>query len=144
MSSWDTNPWSNFWDPPWELICRIIIHTTGNSCRDALRCTNMALKVPWYFYLLMEKPLSCYFQIWSLYYQAAQCTQKTPILLSWRWQIRSEKAKKKKKKERITINTNHSYHEYSFPQAVSTDLTVKPDSVLTNLVGKNGMWSWLI
>ena len=22
MSSWDTNPWSNFCDPHWELICR--------------------------------------------------------------------------------------------------------------------------
>ena len=112
MSSWDTNPWSNFWDPPWELICRIIIHTTGNSCRDALRCTNMALKVPRYFYLLMEKPLSCYFQIWSLYYQAAQCTQKTPILVSWRWQIRSEKAKKKEKKRK----DNHQ-HESQLPWA---------------------------
>ena len=33
------------------------IHTTGNSCRDALPCTNMALKLPQYFYLLMEKLL---------------------------------------------------------------------------------------
>ena len=22
MSSWDTDPWSNFCDPPWELTCR--------------------------------------------------------------------------------------------------------------------------
>ena len=33
------------------------IHTTGNSCRDAFPCVNMALKLPRYFYLLMEKPL---------------------------------------------------------------------------------------
>ena len=39
----------------------------------------MALKLPWYFYLLMEKPLGCYFQVQSPYYQAAQCNQKTPI-----------------------------------------------------------------
>ena len=32
------------------------IHTTGNSCRDALPCVNMALKLSQYFYLLMEKP----------------------------------------------------------------------------------------
>ena len=25
------------------------IHNTGNSCRDALPCTNMALKLPRYF-----------------------------------------------------------------------------------------------
>ena len=36
------------------------IHTTGNSCRDALPCVNMALKLPQYFYLLMEKLLDCY------------------------------------------------------------------------------------
>ena len=25
------------------------------------------------------EPLGCYFQVWSLYCQAAQCNQKTPI-----------------------------------------------------------------
>ena len=56
------------------------IHTTRNSCRDALPCANMALKLPWYFYLLTEKPLGRYFQVWSPCYQAAQCNEKTPIL----------------------------------------------------------------
>ena len=70
------------------------IHTTGNSCRDALLCTNVALKLPHYFYLLMEKPLGCYFQVWSPYYQVAQSNQKTPIPVSSRRQVRSEKAKK--------------------------------------------------
>ena len=54
-------------------------HTTENSCRDALPCTNMALKLPRYFYLLMEKPLGRYFQARSPYYQTAKCNQKTPI-----------------------------------------------------------------
>ena len=81
-------------------------HTTGNSCRDALPCSNMALKLPRYFYLLMEKPLGRYFQVWSPYYQAAQCNQKTLIPISSRWQVRSEKAKKR-------YNTNHSYHQHS-------------------------------
>ena len=70
------------------------IHTTGNSCRDALPCANMALKLPRYFYLLMEKPLGRYFQVRSSYYQAAQCNQKTPIPVFSRLQVRSEKAKK--------------------------------------------------
>ena len=87
------------------------IHITRNSCRDTLPCTNMALKLPQYFYLLMEKPLGHYFQVRSPYYQAAQCNQKTPIPVSSRWQVRSEKAKK-----RISINTNHSYHQRSSPQ----------------------------
>ena len=48
------------------------IHTTQNSCRDAVHALpNMALKLPWYFYLLMGKPLCCSFQVWSPYYQAA-------------------------------------------------------------------------
>ena len=55
------------------------IHTNRNSCRDALPCANMALKLPQYFNLLMEKPLGCYFQVWSPYYQAAQCNQKADI-----------------------------------------------------------------
>ena len=39
-------------------------------------------KLPQYFYLLMEKPLSCYFQVWCPYYQVARCNQKTPIPVS--------------------------------------------------------------
>ena len=54
------------------------IHSAGNSCRDALPCANMKLKLPGYFYLLMEKPLGHYFQVWSPYY-VAHCNQKTPI-----------------------------------------------------------------
>ena len=87
------------------------IHTTGNSCKDTLLCTGMALKLLWYFHLLMGKPLGCYFQIWSPYYQVAQCNEKTLIPVSSKWQVRSEKAKK-----RISINTNHSYHQHSSPQ----------------------------
>ena len=56
--------------------------------------TTEALKLQQYFYLLMEKSLGCYFQIQSRYCQAAQCNQKTPIPVSSRWQVRSEKAKK--------------------------------------------------
>ena len=60
------------------------IHTTENSCRDALPCTNMALTLPQYFYLLMEKPLGHYFQLQSPYCQAEHCNQKTPIPVSSR------------------------------------------------------------
>ena len=37
---------------------------------------NMALKLPRYFYLLMEKPLSYYFQVPSPYHPAVQHAQK--------------------------------------------------------------------
>ena len=52
------------------------------------------LKLPQYFYLLMEKPLVCYFQVRSPYNQAAQCNQKTPIPVTLKGQVRSEKDKK--------------------------------------------------
>ena len=113
------------------------IHTTGNSCRDAIPCSNMALKLPRYFYLLMEKPLGCYFQVRSPYYQAAQCNQKTLIPVSSRQPVRSEKTKKGLASTLITATT--SVH---LPKPVSTDLTIKPDSVLTNPIGKDGMQSW--
>ena len=106
------------------------IHTTGNSCRDALPCANMALKLPRYFYLLMEKPLGRYFQVRSPYYQAAQCNQKTPIPVSSRWQVRSEKAKM------TLITAITSVH---LPKWVSTDLTIKTDLILTNPVEKDGV-----
>ena len=54
-------------------------HTTGNSCRGTLPCVNMALKLPQYFYLSMEKPLGHNFQVSSPYYQMAKCNQKKPI-----------------------------------------------------------------
>ena len=116
------------------------IHITGNSCcRDALLCVNMALKLPQYFYLLMEKPLGRYFQVRSPYYQAAQCNQKTPIPVSSRWQARSEKAKKGQALTIITATTS-----IYLPKPVSTDLTTKSDSVFTNPIVKDGEWSWLM
>ena len=45
---------------------------------------NMALKLSWYFYLLMERPLVRYFQVCSPQYLAAQCNHKTPISVSSR------------------------------------------------------------
>ena len=89
-------------------------------------CANMALKLPWYFYLLMEKPLGRYFQVQSPYYQVAQCNQKIPIPVSSRWQVSSEKAKKGQASTLITAATSAQLHK-----PVSTELT-KPDSVLTN------------
>ena len=90
----------------------------------------MALKLLQYFYLLIEKPLGRYFHVRSPYYWMAQCNHKTPIPISSRWLLRSEKAKK-----RISINAKHSVH---LPNPVSTDLTIKPDSVSSNPIGNMG------
>ena len=89
----------------------------------------------------MEKPFGHYFQAWSPYYQMAQCNQKMPILVSSRRQVRSEKAKKKKK---ISINTNCSYHNINLPRSVLAEPTIKPDSVLTKPIGREGLRSWSV
>ena len=55
-----------------------------NPVGDSHYVCDMALKLSHYFYLLIEKPLGHYFQVWSTYYQAAHCNQKTPIPISSR------------------------------------------------------------
>ena len=42
----------------------------------------------------------------------------------------------------ISINTNHTTTSIHLPKPVSTDLTIKPDSVLINPIGKDGVRSW--
>ena len=54
----------------------------------------MALKLPRYFYLLMEKPRVCYFQVPSPFYQVAQGNGKTPLPVSSRQKVRFEKPEK--------------------------------------------------
>ena len=103
------------------------IHTTRNSCRDALPCANMALKLPWYFYMLMEKPLGCYFQVRNTY----SCNLKVTGQV---WE--SQKS--------ISITLITATTSIHLPKPVSTDLTIKPDSVLTNPIGKDGVRSWLM
>ena len=110
------------------------IHTTGNSCRDALWCANMALKLPRYFDVLMEKPLGRYLQVRLPYYQAAHCNQKTHSrVLKVAGQVWESQKK-------MSINASHSCHQRSSPKPVSTDLTINLDSVLTNPIGKDGVY----
>ena len=81
---------------------------------------DMSLRLPQYFYLVMEKSRGRYFQVCSPYYQAAQCNRKVPTITSSRCQAKSEKVKKKK-----SININHCYHEPYLPKSVSTDLLIQ-------------------
>ena len=94
----------------------------------------MALKLPKYFYLLMEKSLGCHFQVKSPYYKLAQCNQKTWTPVSSRWKVRSKKVIKGWASTRITATT--SAH---LPKPASTDLTIKSDSALTNPTEKWGV-----
>ena len=107
------------------------IHTTGNSC-------DMALKLSQYSYLLMEKPLGRYFEVWSPYYQVAQWNQKH---LSLYHQGDRSGLRKPKKEASTLITVATSVH---LPKSVSTDLTIKSDLVLTNLIGKMGCGTFLL
>ena len=80
----------------------------------------------------MDKPLGRYVQVLSPYYPVAQCNQKTPIPVSSRRQVKSEKAKKGYASTHITTTT--SVH---LPKPGSTDLTIKSNLVLTNPIGKD-------
>ena len=100
-SLWDTNPCSNICDLNWELIYRNKWHSGTSEISSppelalgTLFHARNGTIVSQYFYLLIEKALGRYFQVRSLYYQAAQCNQKTLILVYSRWQVMSEKAKR--------------------------------------------------
>ena len=72
----------------------------------------MALKLSWYFYLLVEKPLIHYFQVWSLYYTlyTVQPENTYSCILKVIGQARE-------RQKRISIYTNYSYHQHSSPEA---------------------------
>ena len=83
------------------------IHTTKNSCRDSLPWTNMSLKLPQYFYLLMGTFFGCYFQVRSPYYQETLCKQNTySSIVKVKFQVWESQTRR-------NINTNHSYHQHS-------------------------------
>ena len=68
-------------------------NTNGNICIDT-SMSDIALNLPWYFWLLMGKSHGYYFQIWSPNYRVAQFNQETlTTASSWKTKIR------------ITINT---------------------------------------
>ena len=119
----------------WKMTPRDLrnVHTTGNSCRDALPCMNMALKLPRYFYLLMEKLLGCYFQDGSPCYQVSQCDQKTPIPVFSRWQVSCDKARKGQASTLITATTS-----VCLPKPVSADLINIARFSFKQRIGKDG------
>ena len=125
--------------PRYQMIPRDLgnIHTTRNSWKDAFPSANMALKLPLYFYSLMAKPHDRYFQVWSSYCQTAQCNQKHLFL--YPYGHRSGLKKNRKGEASILITATTNVHP---PKPVSTDLTTKQDSVLTNPIGKDGVHNW--
>ena len=86
------------------------IPTTRNSCRDALPCANMALKLPWLFlpadgaapWLLLPILVSL------LSGDKVQPENTYSCILKVTGQVRESQ-------KRISINNNHSYHQPSSP-----------------------------
>ena len=60
----------------------------------------------------------------------AHCNQKTPISVSSRWKVRSEKSKKEQASTLITATAS-----VNLLKPVSNDLTIKSDSILTKPIG---------
>ena len=87
------------------------IRTTGNSCRDALPCENMALKLPRCFLPADGEPL------WWLLPSSVSLlsggTVQPENIYSLILKVTGEVWQSQK---RISISTNHSYHQRSSPQ----------------------------
>ena len=124
----------------WQMIPRNLrnICTTRNNCRDALPCGNIALKLPPIFTCWWRSLLVATSKFGLLTIRQYGATRKHQTVSS-RWQVRSEKAKKW---EASTLTP--AIISVHLPKPFSTDLTIKPDSVLTNLIRKDGVQSWLM
>ena len=109
------------------------IHTTRNSCRDALPCANMTQKIPLFitadgeasWWLLPSSILLLVTIMW--------CSATTKHLFQYPQCDRSGLRKPKKDKHQ-----HYSRLPPAFILLVSNDLTINPDSVITNLIGKDG------
>ena len=111
------------------------INTTRNSCRDAFLCENMTLKLHQYFYLLMEKPLGPLLA--GLVSLLSGRTVQPENIYSCILKVTGQVLESQKRTSTL-ITATTSLHP---PKPVSTDLR-KPGSVLTNPIGKDGVWSW--
>ena len=84
----------------------------------------------------MEKPLGCFFQDPSPYNQTARQPEKQLFLYPCGESSGLRNSKK------ISVNSNHSYHSIHLAKPVSTDLTIKSNSVLTTQIGKRRLQGW--
>ena len=113
------------------------IYTTRNSCRDTLPCAYMALKLPRYFYPADGEAswslLPSYLSLLSG--GTVQPENTYSCILKVTGQVWESQ-------KRISITLITAATSVHLPKPVSTDLTIKPDSVLTNPVGKDGVRSW--
>ena len=109
------------------------IHNTKNSCRAYFYVQHTKTTL-----VFLPADRKAYLQVRSPYYETAQCNQKTPIPVSQgdMWGVRKPK---KDKHQLVTATTN-----VHLPKSISTDLTIKSDSILTNPIRKDEVAGRLI
>ena len=135
MSSWDTNPKCNFYASHWELICQKKWNPGTSEISTLLEIALWTHFHAWYGTktTMLFSPTDAEAS-WSLLPNSVpllsvsvqpentySCTLKATGQVWESWKS-------------ITINT----------KPVSTDLTIKSDSVLTNPTGKDEVWAWLM
>ena len=114
------------------------IHTTGNSCRDTLPCTSEHGTKTTPVFLPADGEAS-----WSLLPSSVSLLSDSTVqpenTYSCILKVTGQVWESQKRISNTLITATTSVH---LPKPVSTDLTIKPDSVLTNPVGKDGVQSW--
>ena len=141
MNSWDTNPWSNFFDPDWVLTCHNKWHPRSSE-----------ISTP------PETAVGTYYHVWHgmkttpvyIHTDGEASWPLLPSLVSLLsggtmqsgntyFCILKVTGQVWESQKMISINNNHSYHHCSFPK-VSLNWSNNSKSVLTNSAGKDGVW----
>ena len=141
MSSWGTNPSSAFFGPYWKLTCHNKWHPGTSEISTPLEiavgphfhASHGIKTIPLFLpadreasWLLLSSSASL------LYGGTVQSENTYSCILKVIGQVWESQ-------KRLSINTNHSYLSIHPPKSVSTDLTIKSNSVLTNPIGKDGV-----
>ena len=119
MSSWDTNPWSNFFDPHWELICRNKWHPGTSEIS-----TPPEIAVGTHFHARHgTKTIPVFLPAdgeasWSLLPSSVSLLSGSTVQPENTYShILRVAGQVWESQKRISINTNHSYHQHSSPSA---------------------------
>ena len=119
MSSWDTNPWSNFCDPHWELICCNKWHPGTSEIS-----THPKIAVGTHFHMWHGTKTILVFlhadgeASWLLLPSSDSLLSGSTVQPESTYLcILKVTGQVWENKKRISINTNHSYHQRSFPWA---------------------------
>ena len=137
-SSWNTNPWSMFCDPHCELICCNKWHPGISVISNPLKiAVGMHFPV-WTWHYNYLGIFNC---SWSLLPSSISLLSGGSLqpenIYSCILTVTGQFWESQKGWASTPITSTTSIH---LPKLVSTDLTLKSDSVLTNLVGKDGVW----